>query len=56
MTMKQEMQKKLKDELESITHEELTDKDSYEAYFNLSNFLITLRKMKKEATNGSLQN
>jgi len=54
MSIQQEMQQKLKKELEHITDQRLSNADGYEAYFNLSNFLITLRKMKKEVANGTL--
>lgn len=54
MKMQQEIQKKLKIELEDLSNQSLSDADAWEAYFNFSNFLKILTKMKKEATNAVL--
>ncbi len=47
-------QEKLKEELEAITKRQLSQEESFEAYFNLSNFFRVLKQMKKEADYGAV--
>lgn len=50
MEMKRKkLQQDLKQELELLSKQPLTDSQSFDAYFNLSGFLKVINKMKKEA-------
>ena len=45
----QKLRDKLKSELEILGKKQLSDSESWEAYFNLSGFINVLQKMRKEA-------
>lgn len=49
MKPRKELQEKLRDELELLTHQKLSDSVAWEALFNLSGMFGVLRQMKKEA-------
>jgi len=53
-TRRKQLQQKLKQELESRSKTPLTNSQAFEAYFNLSGFLKTLYKMRKEAKYGTV--
>lgn len=49
MNTKKKIHQDLKTELQTLAKRPLTDFQIYEAYFNLSGFIKTLKKMRKEA-------
>ena len=48
MNQKKQLQVKLKEELELLTRQKLSDAVAWEAMFNLSGFFNVLRQMKNE--------
>lgn len=56
MKQNQQLQQKLKKELEELSKTQISPSDAWEAVFNLSGFIRVLQKMKKEAQYGNVQN
>ena len=54
MKRKDQIQTKLKQELQTLSSNQISDSDAHDAFFNLSGFLKIINKMKKEAQNGAL--